>query len=351
MKKTAMKGFAGFLCAAFFTLPTQAGEVVHAVGSSTVFPFATLVAEEFHSLTERETPIIESTGTGGGMVLFCAGDQPDSPDLVNASRPMKESERDLCAANGVSKVLEFPVGYDGIVLATADKTSNLNFTARDLWLALAEKVPVAGQWVPNPHQLWSEVNKALPSLPILVYGPPPTSGTRDSFVELALHKGCENFPEVKALSDKERKKACERMREDGAYVDMGENDNLIIQKLTVNPHAIGVMGYVFFEQNQDRLSAARFAGVAPNLERIKKSEYPLARSLYVYAKASHFAMTQALADYVGLFLSEMAAGDGGFLTDRGLIPLPLAKRAEARDRLTPYLPADSILRGRDAYAR
>lgn len=318
---------------------TRAG--VWAAGSSTVFPFATRVAENFARTSGGAAPRIESLGTGGGIQAFCQGVGPQTPDIANASRPMKASEFDLCAKNGVTDIVEIKIGFDGIVIATARTGAAFNLRLADLYTALAAQVPGAnGQFVANPATMWNQVNPGLPAQRIQVYGPPPTSGTRDAFLELGMGPGGELNPAVAALkSDKDRFEALTHtLREDGAWIDSGENDNAIVQTLTRTPGSLGVFGYSFLEQNLDTVKAETIDGVAPTLDTIADGSYPLARSLYIYVKKAHIGVTPGLQQFVQEFVSQGAAGRGGYLQDRGLVPLPadqLAAQQAAAQSMTP----------------
>ncbi len=329
---------------ALLTLPAAAlaRDQIRIVGSSTVYPFATVVAEEFGRTTAFKTPIIESTGSGGGLKLFCSGVGVEYPDITNSSRRIKQSEVDLCRKNGVSAITEVKIGYDGIVIANSKKAARQNLTLRQVFLALAKDVPGAGgKLTPNPYKTWKDVDPALPAVKIEVLGPPPTSGTRDAFNELGMEGGCKTFPELKALkkTDKSRYKAiCHAIREDGAYVEAGENDNLIVQKLAANENAFGVFGFSFLEQNADRIQGSRVDGVEPSFESISAGDYPVSRSLYFYVKNAHVASIPGMQEYLREFTSEKAVGEYGYLTDKGLIPAPKAEREKYRAdalKLTP----------------
>ncbi len=310
--------------------PAMARDQINIVGSSTVFPFSTTVAEHFGKSTSFKTPVVESTGSGGGLKLFCAGNGLDTPDITNASRRIKSSEVEKCAANGVTEIVEATIGFDGIVIANSSSVPQLKVTLRDLFLALAKDVPNGkGGTQPNPYTTWRQVNADLPDVKIEVLGPPPTSGTRDAFAELALEGGCKTFDWIKALkkSDKPAYKAlCHTVREDGAYIEAGENDNLIVQKLQANPNAFGVFGYSFLEQNSDVIQGSIINGVAPEFEEIADGNYPIARSLYFYVKKSHVDQIPGIREYLAEFTAEDTWGDEGYLADKGLIPLS----AEAR---------------------
>jgi len=302
------------------------------VGSSTVYPFSTTVAENFGNSSRFSAPIVESTGSGGGLKLFCAGVGEDTPDITNASRRIKSSEVELCAENGVNDIVEMKIGYDGIVLANSRESVHVDFTLAEVYLALAKDVPTEDgtAFRPNPYTNWSQINPALPDREIEVLGPPPTSGTRDAFVELAMEGGCKMFPMVAELknTDKDAYKArCHAMREDGLFKEAGEQDNLIIQKLNSNPNAFGIFGYSFLDQNRDSIQAAKINGVEPSFDDISSGEYPVARSLYVYLKGEHADKAPGLKEFATEFVSDRAAGEEGYLSDKGLIPLSPADRA------------------------
>lgn len=303
---------------------------IRIVGSSTVYPFATKVAEQFGRTTGFKTPVIESTGSGGGLKLFCAGVGIEHPDITNSSRAIKASEIELCAGNGVTEITEVKIGYDGIVLANSKAAPRMSLTLRDLWLALAKEVPDGrGGFRANPHRTWRDVDPALPAVAIEVLGPPPTSGTRDAFAELALEGGCKAFPEIQALkeTDEDRYEAlCYGIREDGAYVEAGENDNLIVQKLAQNANAFGIFGFSFLDQNADRMQGSLVEGVAPTFEAIADGEYPVSRPLFFYVKKAHVGVIPGIEEYLAEFTSDRAWGEDGYLSDAGLIPLPDAER-------------------------
>ncbi|MBM3585799.1 MAG: PstS family phosphate ABC transporter substrate-binding protein [Alphaproteobacteria bacterium] len=303
----------------------EARDQIRIVGSSTVFPFSTAVAEEFGKTSGFKTPIVESTGTGGGMKLFCGGVGVDHPDITNASRVIKESEVKLCAENDVAEIVEVKIGFDGIVIANARASGQIDITLQQVFLALAKEVPVGGQLVANPFKTWSDIDGSLPDVAIEVLGPPPTSGSRDAFVELAMEGGCKGLPEIDALKESDEKRhkgVCQTIREDGAFVEAGENDNLIIQKLEANPDAFGVFGYSFLDQNLDRLQGSMIAGVEPTFEAIAAGDYPVSRSLYFYVKKAHLGVVPGIAEFVAEFTSDKAMGEEGYLAGKGLIPLP-----------------------------
>ena len=306
---------------------------VWAAGSSTVFPFATRVAENFARTSGGAAPRVESLGTGGGIQAFCQGVGPTTPDIANASRPMKQSEFDLCAKNGVTDIVEIKIGFDGIVIATARNGNGFNFELNDLYEGLAKQVPGPnGTFIANPAKTWNEVNKGLPVQRIQVYGPPPTSGTRDAFLELGMTPGAKLVPGVKAIEgDKERFEAiAHTLREDGAWIDSGENDNAIVQTLNRTPGSLGVFGFSFLEQNMDTVKAETIDGVAPSVATIADGSYPLARSLYIYVKKAHIGVTPGLEQFVQEFMSDGSAGRGGYLQDRGLVPLVADELAAER---------------------
>lgn len=310
-----------------------ARDYISIVGSSTVYPFATVVAETFGKTTGFKTPKIESTGSGGGFKLFCGGIGIAHPDITNASRAIKKSEIDSCAANGVTEIIEVKIGYGGIVIANSKKTAPLQFSRKDLFLALAKNIPDprgSEKLVPNPYKTWKDTNSNLPNVAIEVLGPPPTSGTRDTFVELAMEGGCKKFAWVAALEKKDEwqyKSICHTIREDGAYIEAGENDNLLVQKLETNPNAAGIFGYSFLDQNSDKVQGSIIDGVAPSFEAIANGSYPISRPLFFYVKKAHVGMIPGIKEYLNEFISEKAWGEEGYLSDRGLIPMPAVERA------------------------
>lgn len=312
---------------------------ISVVGSSTVYPFATVVAEKFGKKTSFSTPKIESTGSGGGMKLFCNGVGVETPDITNASRRIKKSEFDKCQKNGVTGIVEVHIGFDGIAVANSKKSQQLELTRKDLFLALAREVPNpdgSQTLVANPYKTWKEVNSALPDSKIEVLGPPPTSGTRDAFAELALEGGCKSFDWIKAMkkSDKSKyKQVCHTVREDGPYIEAGENDNLIVQKLDNNPNALGIFGFSFLEQNDDKVQGSLIGGKAPEFETIADGSYPISRPLYFYVKKAHMDSIPGIKEYLKEFTSEAAMGDDGYLLDKGLIPLSTSERSTLRDNV------------------
>ncbi|WP_312596982.1 substrate-binding domain-containing protein [Brevundimonas sp.] len=321
--------------------PSGTRSGIWAAGSSTVFPFATRVAETFARTSGGAAPRVESLGTGGGIQAFCQGVGPNTPDIANASRQMKQSEFDLCAKNGVKDIVEIKIGFDGIVIATARNGNGFNFELNDLYEGLAKDVPSPnGTFVANPTKTWNDVNKGLPVQRIQVYGPPPTSGTRDAFLELGMTPGAKLVPGVKAIEgDKDRFEAiAHTLREDGAWIDSGENDNAIVQTLTRTPGSLGVFGYSFLEQNLDTVKAETIDGVSPTADTIASGAYPLSRSLYIYVKKAHIGVIPGLQQFVQEFLSEGSAGKGGYLADRGLIPLPEDQLMAQRSTIAAMTP-------------
>jgi len=311
----------------------QARDQIRIVGSSTVFPFSTAVAEQFGKTTSFKTPVVESTGSGGGLKLFCSGAGDEHPDITNASRRIKKSEVEKCAKNGVTSITEVKVGYDGIAVANSKKARKFALTLQDLFLALAKDVPTGedGKTQPNPNKTWKDVRSDLPNIKIEVLGPPPTSGTRDAFAELAMEGGCKTVPWIKALkkSDKKAYKSlCHTVREDGAYIEAGENDNLIVQKLEANPDALGIFGYSFLDQNADKVQGSSINGKDVTFENIASGDYPVSRALYFYVKNAHVDTVPGMKEYVGEFTSAKAWGDEGYLADKGLIPMPKSERAK-----------------------
>jgi phosphate transport system substrate-binding protein len=322
---------------AFSSHVSAAGrDTIAIVGSSTVYPFATVVAEQFGKNGKFKTPKVESTGTGGGIKLFCGGVGVNYPDIANASRAMKESEFATCKKFGVNDIVEVKIGYDGIVMAQTKKTKPMKLTRQESYLTRAKKIPDPSctdcdKLISNPYKTWNEVNPSLPATKIEVLGPPPTSGTRDAFAELALEQGCLNFPMLKALKskdDKEFKQVCQQIREDGAYIEAGENDNLIVQKLLSNPNSVGVFGYSFLEENLDKVSPVSIEGVTPDYDTISSMEYPISRPLFFYVKKAHIGVIPGIPEFIAEFTSEKAWGDEGYLTKKGFIPLPADERKE-----------------------
>ncbi len=318
----------GVTAASVGMVQAQGGrDYISIVGSSTVFPFATVVAENFGKATKFKTPKIESTGSGGGLKLFCEGVGVKHPDITNASRRIKKSECERCAKNGVKDIVEVQIGYDGIVLANDKKAKSLKLSLKDIFLGLAKQVPDpkgGEKLVANPYKTWKEVNPSLPAVKIEVLGPPPTSGTRDAFLELAMERGAKKFDWIKAMKKKDKKKykaICHTLREDGAYIDAGENDNLIVQKLQVNPAAVGIFGFSFLDQNTDKIQGASVNNVVPTFENISSGKYPVSRPLFFYVKKAHLDMIPGIKEYLKEFSSEKAWGPDGYLAEKGMIPM------------------------------
>lgn len=337
----------GLASAEFSHAAPAARDSINIVGSSTVYPFSATVAEHFGKSGQFKTPKVESTGTGGGMKLFCGGLGPQYPDIANASRAIKKSEFEACQKAGVKDIIEIKLGFDGIVVAQAKTAKNqLALTRKELFLALAKQVPdpknpEGGALVENPYKTWQEINPSLPQTKIEVLGPPPSSGTRDAFAELALEGGCQEIPWIKAKKESDDtwfKKVCMTVREDGAYIEAGENDNLIVQKLEANPNAAGIFGYSYLAMNEDRLHAAPIDGLSPTYEAIADGKYTISRPLYFYVKKGHIGQIPGIEEYMAEFISDKAAGPEGYLTDKGLIALPEAERkkvAASVKALTP----------------
>jgi len=309
------------------TVATMAAAVerdqIRIVGSSTVYPFSSYVAEEFGATTGNPTPVVESTGSGGGMKLFCAGVRLNTPDITNASRRMKTSEYERCRDNGVKDITEFKIGFDGIVMAQAKDNPATNLSREQITLAVAAKVPQGDKLVDNPYKRWSDIDPSLPDREIVIYGPPTTSGTRDAFEELVMEAVTEDMGYGEEYTD---------IRQDGAYIDSGENDNLIVQKIEQNKAAFGVFGYGFLEENRGKIQAATIDGVEPEPAKISSGEYPVSRSLFFYTKNDHFGKVAGMEAFVQMFLSDFMIGSSGLLKDLGLIPLPESARADIRER-------------------
>lgn len=350
------------------TVQAQGRDAVSIVGSSTVYPFATVVAERFGRSTSFKSPKIESTGSGGGLKLFCKGVGANTPDVTNSSRRIKKSEYDDCQKNGVTDILEVLIGYDGIAIANSRKAPQMKLSLKELYLALAKDVPgPQGHLIPNPYTTWQEINPALPATKIEVLGPPPTSGTRDAFAELALGGGAKAFPELaalRALGDKQVdeiksamaslgipasvydayeqskgkapkgkdifKTIAYSVREDGAYIEAGENDNLIVQKLEANANALGIFGFSFLDENGDKVQGSLIDGVEPNFDTIADGDYPVSRPLYFYVKSAHVGRIPGIQEYAAEFASKRAMGEDGYLPEKGLIPLSEEELAQVQ---------------------
>ena len=361
MKRSALKSILIVMALVSTQSALAARDYISVVGSSTVYPFTTVVAERFGRSTGMSTPKVESTGTGGGFKLFCSGLGETTPDMTNASRAVKESELELCASNGVNNVVEMKVGYDGIVFANSRQAEQLGFTRAELFMALGSIVPDAnGVWGENKYMTWDQINPELPALKIEVLGPPPTSGTRDAFVELVMEIGADSFAELAALVELENaaeleahvaemgmselytslgspsasdlhKTISQSMREDGAFIEAGENDNLIVQKLNANPAAFGIFGYSFLEENADTIQGGLVEGVEPTFESIADGDYSVSRPLFVYVKGEHVNVIPGMKEFLVEYTSERAWGDEGYLTDKGMIPMPRAERADYKE--------------------
>ena len=307
----------------------EARDQIRIVGSSTVYPFSTVVAEQFGKTTKFKTPVIESTGSGGGFKLFCSGVGIEHPDITNASRRVKKSEIESCAKNGVNDITEIKIGYDGIVMANAKTAPQMKISKEQMFLAIAKTIPDGkGGFKDNDNMKWSDVDKSLPAVKIEVLGPPPTSGTRDAFAELALEGGCKTFKEIADLkkTDKKKYKAiCHGVREDGGYVEAGENDVLIVRKLEANPNAFGVFGFSFLDQNADKVQGSVIGDVAPTFETIADGSYPVSRPLFFYVKGAHVGKVPGIKEYVAAFTAEKTFGPDGILSSKGLIPMPDAE--------------------------
>ncbi|MEM9738697.1 MAG: substrate-binding domain-containing protein [Pseudomonadota bacterium] len=325
--------------------PIGQADRIRIVGSSTVSPFATTVAEQFGASTRYATPIVETTGTGGGFKAFCNGVGPEAPSISNASRRVKPSEIALCADAGVTDIVEVKIGFDGIVLATGKEGPDFDLTKAQIWQALAVEIPDGqGGWKDNDTARWSDIDPALPDLAIRVSGPPPTSGTRDAFVEIAMEIGAEDFPEMVALEDTDPEAFHRRattVRTDGAWVDSGENDTAIIQTLINNPNVVGVLGFSSAEQNGDRVKAARINGITPTFDAIASGDYKISRSMYFYIKSQNVDLVPGLTAYVSAFTTDDAWGPMGYLAEKGLIPLPEDERARVRDHALSLVPIDT----------
>ena len=326
----------------------NARDQINIVGSSTVYPFSTVVAETFGNKTGIKVPKIESTGSGGGMKLFCKGLGTSHPDITNASRRIKKSEFNKCKENGID-VVEIKVGYDGIVIANSKKATLLNLTKRQIFLALAKQVPEGnkegGNLVDNPNKKWSDIDPNLPNKKIEVLGPPPTSGTRDAFNELAIEGGCKTFPKLKAIKKQDKKKykaICRAVREDGAFIEAGENDNLIVQKLVENESAFGVFGFSFLIENEDKIQGSTVDGMAPTMETIADKSYGVSRPLYFYVKLAHVDIIPGIREFLEEYTSEDSWGPGGYLEERGMIPMPENEREFFKKNAEEIIPLTKL---------
>ncbi len=327
---------------------TNARDQINVVGSSTVYPFSTVVAETFGNKTGIKVPKIESTGSGGGMKLFCKGLGTSHPDITNASRRIKKNEFNKCKENGID-VVEIKVGYDGIVIANSKKAKLLNLTKRQIFLALAKQVPEGnkegGNLVDNPNKKWSDIDPNLPNKKIEVLGPPPTSGTRDAFNELAIEGGCKTFPKLKAIKKQDKKKykaICRAVREDGAFIEAGENDNLIVQKLVENENAFGVFGFSFLIENKDKIQGSTVDGMAPTMETIADKSYGVSRPLYFYVKLAHVDVIPGIREFLAEYTSDDSWGPGGYLEERGMIPMPENEREFFKKNAEEIIPLTKL---------
>jgi phosphate transport system substrate-binding protein len=312
----------------------QAREQIRVVGSSTVYPFTTSVAENFARATRYQAPLVESTGTGGGFQLFCQGIGQQYPDINDASRAITESERELCRQNGVENVTEIQIGNDGITVAADKQAEPLDVTRAQLWQALAANPVQDGEIQDgNPYRTWSDIDSSLPDQEIQVFGPPPTSGTRDAFTELAMEAGCEEFEAVQQLDEQRKAEVCSAMRTDGGFTETGENDNVIVQRLQSQPGSRGIFGFSFYDSNRDALQAASINGTAPDPDTISNNEYPLARPLFIYVKDQHVGVIPGLGEFLNYYTSAEVWGPNGFLIEQGLIPMTEQKRNEVAQKV------------------
>ena len=336
-----------FAASSALSTEALARDSIRIVGSSTVYPFTTAVAEHFGKAGGK-TPVVESTGTGGGIKLFCAGVGEATPDIANASRPMKKAEFESCQKNGVNDIVEIKVGLDGIVLAHAKGAPEISLQQEEIFLALAKEIHDENlKFIPNPHKAWQDIDPLLPAIKIEVLGPPPTSGTRDAFLENVMEKGAKGFGALRELKDADEKdgtknyeKVWKSLREDGAYIDAGENDNLIVQKLEGNPNAIGIFGYSFLEENTAKIKGVLVGGVEPTYENIASGKYPASRSLYIYVKKGHIDVIPGIKEFLAEYVSEKTIGEDGYLVDKGLIAMPkedIEKSAKTAAELTPMV--------------
>ena len=321
------------------TLADGARQQISIVGSSTVFPFASAVAEHLGQKGQFKTPTVESTGTGGGFKAFCGGTGVNYPDIANASRKIKPSEMKACSGAGAKDLVEVKIGYDGIVLAQTKQGKPTDFTRKEIYLALAKQIPdpectECGKLIDNPYQTWDQINPSLPKAKIEVMGPPTTSGTRDAFAELVMEAGCNEYDwlkEWKKKNEAEYKRMCQSIREDGAYTEAGENDNLIVQKLKTKPTGFGIFGYSFLDANQDQISASTIEKMAPTADAIADGSYPISRPLFFYVKKAQVGVIPGLLEYINEFTDEKTWGDDGYLVEKGLVPLPARQRKEVAD--------------------
>lgn len=341
----ALAAFA-FAIAPALSTSAFARDEIRVVGSSTVYPFTTAVAEHFGKAGGSKTPVVESTGTGGGLKLFCAGVGEATPDIANASRPIKKAEFEECQKNGVKDIVEIKIGLDGIVLANDKKGPDFNLTQEEIFLALAKDVHDENlKFVPNPAKTWQDVDPSLPDIKITVLGPPPTSGTRDAFLELVMEKGAKGFGGYREMKDADEKdgtknyeKVWKSIRQDGAYVEAGENDNLIVQKIEANPNAVGMFGFSFLEENKTKIKSILVGGYEATYENISSGKYPASRSLFIYVKKAHVGVIPGIKEFIAEYASTKAIGEDGYLVEKGLIAMPkeeIEKTAKTATELTP----------------
>lgn len=315
----------------------SAGNQIRIVGSSTVYPFATAVAEHFGKTEGFKAPVVESIGTGGGFKLFCASLDADSPDIAAASRRIRPSETASCADHGVKEIAEITIGFDGLVIVNARSNKPLHLTRRQLFLALAKTVPADGRLVANPYRRWRDIDQTLPDDRILIFGPAPNHGTRDSLVDLVMSQACAEFPATRSLAETERNRTCATVREDGAYVDVSQNYSVALQRLTMEPHAAGILPFSYVDQNSDKIQAATFDGEAATYDNIFSGRYSLSRPLFLYVKIAHLQTTLGLRDYLTAFISEKALGKDGYLAERGLIALADSQRQQEAAKVAKLL--------------
>ena len=312
-----------------------ARDQIKIVGSSTVFPYTQAVSEEFSNKTGKAAPVVESTGTGGGFKVFCGGVGESHPDITGASRAIKDSEVKLCAENGVDNISEALIGYDGLSIAHARSAPEIDLTEEQIFLALAAELPDGkGGFIANPNKKWSDIDASLPAIDIVAFGPPPTSGTRDAFVELVMQDGCKDLAGMADLkkADKDKwEEVCSRMRQDGPFIEAGENDNLIVQRLEADANAVGIFGYSFLYENSDKLKPVKVNGSEPNFDTIADGSYPVARPLFFYVKNAHRDVIPGMKEFIEEYMSEAALGADGYLAERGLTPLSDEKRKEVQE--------------------
>ncbi|MEM6460536.1 MAG: PstS family phosphate ABC transporter substrate-binding protein [Pseudomonadota bacterium] len=333
--KTLKITAAAVVASAAVTGAAYSRDQITIVGSSTVFPYTQAVSEEFANITGGAAPVVESTGTGGGFKVFCGGIGPDFADITGASRAIKDSEKELCAENGVDDITEALIGFDGLSIAISrNNSADWDLTEAQIFQALAAELPDGnGGFIANPNQKWSDIDSSLPDVPIIAFGPPPTSGTRDAFVELAMHDGCNALPGMAELEDSNEdlwEEKCSRMRQDGPFIEAGENDNLIVQRLEADTNAMGIFGYSFLYENADKLKGVKIDGVAPEFETIADGSYPVSRPLYFYVKNAHREVIPGMQAFIEEYMSENALGPDGYLAERGLTPLDDESRAETQ---------------------